>query len=295
MHVNLHLRWLASLVVLTLACGGSNGGSGGKPEGAAVTEYVAAVSCAGCTVQPRTGEPPAATSSAALSTGAAFLDARRAVTFLPGGTTTFDVDAAANTRVVVAVAGAQGYYELTLPTGTGVVTVLVTFAQQPNDFVLRLGAGTATTLTYDDVPVTLTSVGTGDVQVNVTWDLDVDVDLHVLDPAGEEVYYGNPYSASGGVLDLDSNAGCSLDHVRAENVTWATGTAPSGTYRVLLDYWQACVPGTVHYVATVNVAGAPPRTFAGQFTEADEDGGDACFAASGGGLVCGRLIGTFTR
>jgi uncharacterized protein YfaP (DUF2135 family) len=48
------------------------------------------------------------------------------------------------------------------------------------------------------VPVTLTPVGTGDVQVTVTWDADSDLDLHVVEPSGEEIFYGHPVSATGG-------------------------------------------------------------------------------------------------
>src|SRR5207237_4273195 len=45
---------------------------------------------------------------------------------------------------------------------------------------------------------------TGDVQVSVSWDAPSDVDLHVVDPSGEEIFYGNPASASGGQLDVVS-------------------------------------------------------------------------------------------
>ena len=58
-----------------------------------------------------------------------------------------------------------------------------------------------------------------------------DVDLHVVDPRGEEVFYGHPNSASGGRLDLDSNAACDLDHKRNENITWPVGRAPRGRSR----------------------------------------------------------------
>ena len=119
-----------------------------------------------------------------------------------------------------------------------------------------MGASTA-------VPVTLTAVGTGDVQVTLTWDVDSDVDLHVTDPAGEEIYYGNPASASGGQLDLDSNAGCTLDHKRAENITWPSGHAPSGRYYVLVDYWDACSQAETRYVVTVNQKGKAPVTYQG--------------------------------
>ena len=85
----------------------------------------------------------------------------------------------------------------------------------------------------------LLEVGTGDVQVTLTWDADSDVDIHVVEPGGDEVFWGDPVSENGGVLDLDSNAGC-IDGVRNENVSWPAGMAPRGTYSVRVNYWDSC-------------------------------------------------------
>lgn len=52
-------------------------------------------------------------------------------------------------------------------------------------------------------------LGTGDVQVTLRWVGTNDLDLHVTDPAGETIYFGNRSSGSDGQLDVDSNAGCS--------------------------------------------------------------------------------------
>jgi hypothetical protein len=63
-------------------------------------------------------------------------------------------------------------------------------------------------------------VGTGDVQVGIVWDTPTDVDLHVTEPGGETIYYGNLQSSAGGTLDLDSNPACNIDGVNAENIFW---------------------------------------------------------------------------
>jgi uncharacterized protein YfaP (DUF2135 family) len=118
----------------------------------------------------------------------------------------------------------------------------------------------------------MTVVGTGSIQVNVSWDVDSDVDLHVVDPSGEEIYYGHTASASGGSLDLDSNAGCSLDHKRSENITWPANSAPRGTYIVRVDYWSSCGVSATNYTVTAQVAGQPVRVQSGTFT-GDGDGG----------------------
>jgi hypothetical protein len=289
MHARLDARWLAAVATMALACGG---GGGGGDDGPALSAYVPAVTCTSCTVEMKAGAPPAEAPVSRF--GAALAAAAAEDRFLRGGTTTFPFEGSEATRFIVAVEGVDGYWEIRF-TGSGSRSLLVTFGQDsPESFALRLGAGEGDAISYQEIPVTLISVGTGDVQVNVTWDLDVDVDLHVLDPSGEEIFYGNEVGESGGELDLDSNAGCSLDHVRAENITWASGTAPSGTYRVLVDYYSACSAGPVNYVVTVNVAGRSPQTFEGSFGSNEDDGGGECFPTSGSTLLCGELITTFT-
>jgi predicted phage tail protein len=104
----------------------------------------------------------------------------------------------------------------------------------------------------------------GDVQVSVSWDAPSDVDLHVVDPFGEEIYYGNQTSASGGQLDVDSNPACQIDGRQIENIRW-TGAAPAGTYTVRVDYYQGCGVGVTHYLVTVK-NGPSVQTFTGSFT-----------------------------
>ena len=113
---------------------------------------------------------------------------------------------------------------------------------------------------------------------------DSDVDLHVVDPSGEEVYYGHRRSASGGELDLDSNAGCRIDGVRNENITWPIGRAPRGQYIVRVDYWSSCSAQQTNYTVRVISEGIN-QTFSGSFT----GGGDQ------GGPGSGRQITTFQR
>jgi hypothetical protein len=93
------------------------------------------------------------------------------------------------------------------------------------------------------VPLYIIGVGTGDVQINLHWDTLTDVDLHVLDPAGEEIYFGDKTSVSGGQLDLDSYAACSFSNDPGrgnENVYWPLGGAPSGEYVVGVHLWSDC-------------------------------------------------------
>ena len=84
-------------------------------------------------------------------------------------------------------------------------------------------------------------LGTGDVQVTLKWATTDDLDLSVIDPSGEEVLYSNPRVASGGELDVDSNASCSQTTGNpVENVFWPTGGAPTGDYVAKVTFFARC-------------------------------------------------------
>lgn len=239
---------LGSVLLVLGACGSS----GEPPAGDAIEHYLAAVTSGDGTVvgQLRSGSLPSGSGPSVQATSSGAL--------LPGAGRSFTVSStSAIDRIVVGVDGAPGYYELTGLTPAVAQSLLLTVSQTaPSSFSFLFAGGSGNALgSSSTLPVTLTSVGTGDVQVSLTWDVDSDVDLHVVDPAGEEIYYGHPTSASGGELDLDSNAGCALDHKRAENITWPSGKAPKGEYWVGVDYWDACTQAETRFAITVNVMG----------------------------------------
>ena len=206
-------------------------------------------------------------------------------TAVNGGSAAVQVDAGADfTTVIVAMAGADGYYQLTLPAGASTADLILGLSPDLPTGTQRLqyAVGDGTTIgAYGEQAMRLFRVGTGDVQVSISWTGASDVDLHVFDPTGEEVYFGNPEAASGGQLDLDSNAGCTIDNTNNENIVWATGTAPAGEYRVVVDYWSDCGVPRSDYVVTVALAGQAPQIFTGSFV------GDATENPD-------REIGTFT-
>jgi Ca-activated chloride channel family protein len=77
----------------------------------------------------------------------------------------------------------------------------------------------------------------GDVRVSLLWDNTNDLDLHVIDPAGEEIFYGHRRSRSSGELDVDMNVS-TLTTKPVENVYWPVGGAPSGHYRVFVHFFN---------------------------------------------------------
>jgi len=77
------------------------------------------------------------------------------------------------------------------------------------------------------------SLGSGSVQVSLNWPEDgIDLDLYVTDPSGDEIFYGNYPVESGGTLDSDNLSGGGIP----ENIFWP-GTAPTGEYRVRVEYY----------------------------------------------------------
>ena len=79
---------------------------------------------------------------------------------------------------------------------------------------------------------------TGDVQILLEWNNYNDLDLHCVDPSGEEIYFSNRVSRTGGQLEIDMNAGGRENRNPIENIYWQTGQAPSGTYRIYINYYD---------------------------------------------------------
>lgn len=281
-------RLAASVALITVAasCGGDSKSST-EPDpqtGDPASEFVAGISTADLQTvatfrtdsRPAEGSGPtvdAVTSAAAILGGSSQVALQSATAF---------------SRVIIAVEAASGYYELSLPSAATSAELVLTLPQELRDSAFTLlyaiAAATGSVGAYDEVPVAVRTVGTGDVQVSISWDALSDVDLHVVDPSGEDIYYGNQTAASGGELDLDSNAECRIDRVNNENITFPAGQAPRGTYIVRVDYWSSCEVPQTKYVLTIRVAGLAPQTFSGTLTGAGDEGGEGS----------GETIATFT-
>lgn len=75
------------------------------------------------------------------------------------------------------------------------------------------------------------NVGTGDFQVSLSWSNTSDIDLHVIEPTGNEVYFGNPLGTTGLQLDVDD-----MDGFGPENIF--TNNPVDGTYIVALENYD---------------------------------------------------------
>ena len=260
-------------------------------SGAEVSAYIAAVLIEDTRGILYAGSPPAGGSGPSATAPAA-------LNGITGGSAALSLAGAGQfRRVAVYVAGIDGYYLVELPFELTSTKAIITIGGQvPIDnfgVTFALADGNGVWGIGDVTAVSVIEVAGGDIQVSVTWDTQADVDLHVVDPSGEEIYYGNLTSNSGGELDLDANAACSTSNLRQENVGWAPRTAPTGQYIVRVDYWSSCGAVQTDYIVTVylrsdtpTVPGSPGSgvlLFEGSFT------GDG----TGGGLGDGVPITTF--
>lgn len=87
-----------------------------------------------------------------------------------------------------------------------------------------------------------------DIRIVLMWDADsTDIDLHVLEPSGEEVFYGNKRSVSGGMISHDVTTGYGPEEYLHKK-------ALAGTYKIVSNYFashQQKLTGPVTVTATV--------------------------------------------
>ncbi len=106
--------------------------------------------------------------------------------------------------------------------------------------------------------VDVLQLGTGDLQVNLTWDTNgTDVDLYVKEPNGNEIYFGDRSSSTGGQLDRDDTNGFG-----PENIYWLN-QLPDGEYKISVDYFSGG-PATNYYVTVT--AGRTVKSYTGVLT-----------------------------
>ena len=113
-------------------------------------------------------------------------------------------------------------------------------------------------------------IHTGDVQVTLRWNTMDDIDLHVTDPYGDEIYYSQKTSRSGGVLDVDANAD-NNNTMRnpVENIYWPTGQAPLGNYIIDIVLYDKRTIAPIQYNVTVKY-GDKTDTYNGSISQESE-------------------------
>lgn len=77
----------------------------------------------------------------------------------------------------------------------------------------------------------------GEITIALAWKTTDDLDLHLVEPDGTVVYFGNKESPNGAKLDIDMNAGGEASANPIENICY-TRTPPAGTYKVIVHYFK---------------------------------------------------------
>ncbi len=201
--------------------------------------------------------------------------------------------AASATAVTLALSGDYGYW--VVPAGVPDVSApelptfraVAAFAQNlaPGSYTLEVRAvddsahfGAARRQTLIALPFAPSRATPGALNVTLSWDVDSDLDLHVVDPAGSEIFHGsrssrdpfaqNTPASSYGTLDVDSDAECRADGLRQEDVVWAE-EPPSGRYLVRVDTTSLCGRPNAHWLVTVTLDHEPLASAAGIALDSD--------------------------
>jgi hypothetical protein len=99
--------------------------------------------------------------------------------------------------------------------------------------------------------------------ISLSWDANADLDLQVVGPGGQvfdSKRSSGPASGTLGdagsesselpALDRDSNAGCVIDAIRTENLSW-NEESPSGRYGLYVNLFDACKQAAVRFRVAV--------------------------------------------
>ena len=79
----------------------------------------------------------------------------------------------------------------------------------------------------------------GDFRASLSWFNYDDLDLHLREPRGEEIYYGNKMSRNCGSLDVDMNAGSGTTRIPVENIVYPRREAmPDGEYLLSVENFR---------------------------------------------------------
>ncbi len=176
-----------------------------------------------------------------------------------------DVNVSGETRLSTNTPAAGTYYVTVLPvTGVQAATTgsyqltLTTGAPTP-----EVTAAPGPEATAEVARQVVTRSG---IQVTLGWGSSADMNLEVRDPVGNAIYFGSPTSDNGATYGANVNGNCVnlVSDAPSENVSWAPGGVPAGSYEVLVYYQQECQQnGTVSFNVNVTFDGTALAPVAG--------------------------------
>jgi uncharacterized protein YfaP (DUF2135 family) len=240
----------AATVVSTTSCSSDDDKKGATP----IEENYFTIANA----EVRSGSIPAATGTTPLS-----VNLNRSA--LPGGSSMVTIQQDVQ-EVYVGVRGQSNYFvvspsssSLRAAAAEAYTTFVLSFSQNLDEsfsiqIAARLTDGSVTTVYETAINyIEASTGGEGGLQVSLSFDALKDVDLYVVTPDEEIIYYGNKgaYEYDENYnriqiwgLDVDSNAGCSIDSINNENIFIPKDHIVTGTYQVWVNMYSNCSPQT---------------------------------------------------
>ncbi len=103
---------------------------------------------------------------------------------------------------------------------------------------------------------------TGVLRCSLAWYNTDDLDIHVIEPGGNEIFYGGKCSTTGGNLDVDMNAGRPLKTDAVENITWPDlRRMREGVYKVFIHQFSKRGSDNVGFEAEIEYDGVVHEFF----------------------------------
>ncbi|MDD4847727.1 MAG: hypothetical protein PHR53_03055 [Bacteroidales bacterium] len=173
-------------------------------------------------------------------------------------------------KILVGVKDIDGYFEIAPSDSREIIyNFILIMAQAMNEqfFVVQIAVldenGQVSQSYF--VSVELITAGTGQLQISLSFDNEKDVDLHLIEPNGSHIYYGDKRSANGGELDVDSNPSCNIDSINNENIFYSDSAfVEPGIYSVYVDMYENCDPSIpTNFVLSVFYDGILVQTVTG--------------------------------
>lgn len=76
----------------------------------------------------------------------------------------------------------------------------------------------------------------GELRISLAWFNFNDLDLHLIEPSGNRIYFGNKVSRTGGILDVDMNAGKGSTREPVENIIFSNkNMMAEGEYQIIVN------------------------------------------------------------
>ena len=91
------------------------------------------------------------------------------------------------------------------------------------------------------------------LRVSLSWFNYDDLDLHIIEPGGSRIYFSRKRGDTGGILDVDMNAGAGTTREAVENVVW-TRQMPNGAYKIVVNNFSRRETSDVGFVVEVENA-----------------------------------------